>query len=70
MNSGSFPNGICLSVLLGSLLFTLTPTAKAQLNWEGQTGGFATPFAYVAASESGKIGHSEVAFHYLNTVAT
>jgi len=66
MNSGSFRNGICLSVLLGSLLFTLTPTAEAQLNWEGQTGGFATPFAYVAASESGKIGHPEVAFHYLN----
>jgi hypothetical protein len=36
MNSGSFRNGICLSVLLGSLLLTLPPTAKAQLNWEGQ----------------------------------
>lgn len=52
--------------LLSALLLILTPAAKAQLNWEGQTGAFATPFAYVASSESNKIGRPEIAFHYLN----
>ena len=56
MNSDSFRNGICVGVLLGSLLFTLTPTAKAQLNWEGQTGAFATPFAYWPLRSRGKSG--------------
>jgi Protein of unknown function (DUF3034) len=59
----------CITAVLlfvGSFLFILTPMAMAQLNWEGQTGAFATPFAYVVSSESAKIGHPEVAFHYLN----
>jgi hypothetical protein len=60
-------SAISLAMLLGSLLLVLTPAAKAQLNWEGQTGAFSTPFAYVAGSESGNIGHPEIAFHYLNT---
>jgi len=48
------------------LLLVLTPAAKAQLNWDGQTGAFGTPFAYVAGSENDKLGHPEVSFHYLN----
>ena len=59
-------SAIRLAVVLGLLLLALTPVAKAQLNWDGQTGAFATPFAYVASSENDKIGHPEVAFHYLN----
>ena len=52
-------------VLLAMLLF-LTPAAKAQLNWDGETGAFATPFAYVLTSESGELSRPEIAFHYLN----
>jgi hypothetical protein len=37
------------------------------LNWEGQTGALLTPFAYTAASPSAKLGHPQVAFHYLNS---
>lgn len=57
---------VTLFTLLATVLCILAPQAKAQLNWEGQTGAFATPFAYVATSESAKVGHPEVAFHYLN----
>jgi len=59
-------SAIRLGVLLGLLLLIFTPAVKAQLNWEGQTGALATPFAYVVTSESGNIGHPEIAFHYLN----
>jgi hypothetical protein len=51
--------------LLSALVLIFTPAAKAQLNWEGQTGAFATPFAYVPGSESSNISHPEIAFHYL-----
>jgi len=67
MNFRSFRRGaLQLSILLGVLLLILAPAAKAQLNWDGQTGAFATPFAYVAGSESDKVGHPQIAFHYLN----
>lgn len=67
MNSYSLSRGaLQLGILLAALLLVLAPAAKAQLNWEGQTGAFATPFAYVATSESAKVGHPEIAFHYLN----
>ncbi len=36
------------------------------LNWDGQTGGFVTPFAYTAPSGKG-LGRPVVAFHYLAT---
>src|ERR1017187_9784562 len=49
------------------LLFAMVPGAHAQnLNWEGQTGAFVTPFAYTSASPSGGIGLPSVAFHYLD----
>jgi len=59
-------SAIQLAAVLGLLLLVLTPAAKAQLNWDGQTGAFGTPFAYVASSENDKIGHPEISFHYLN----
>ncbi len=36
------------------------------LNWEGQTGGFITPFAYTANSPAKGIGTPAAAYHYLN----
>lgn len=59
-------SAIQLAAVLGLLLLVLTPAAKAQLNWDGQTGAFGTPFAYVASSEADKLGHPEISFHYLN----
>jgi len=57
---------IWLALILGFVSLALTPAARAQLNWDGQTGALATPFAYVASSESGNVGHPEISFHYLN----
>lgn len=43
------------------------PAARAQsLNWEGQTGAFITPFAYVSPSSSHGFGTPAVSFHYLD----
>jgi len=67
MTTSFHRSAIRLAVVFGLLLLALTPAAKAQLNWDGQTGAFATPFAYVASSENDKVGHPEIAFHYLNT---
>ena len=41
-------------------------SAFAQLNWEGQTGAFVTPFAYTSPSNSKGLGHPQLAFHYLD----
>jgi len=50
-----------------AFLFLSATTVHAQnLNWEGQTGAFVTPFAYTSASSSNGIGRPDVAFHYLN----
>ncbi len=48
--------------LLLFLAFSLY--ASAQLNWEGQTGGLITPFAYASSSSMG-IGRPQLAVHYL-----
>jgi len=49
------------------LIFVIAPLAHAQnLNWEGQTGAFVTPFAYTSPSPAGGIGRPSVAFHYLD----
>ena len=45
--------------------FLLAPVAYAQLNWEGQTGGLITPFAYTSSSSMG-VGRPQLAVHYLN----
>src|SRR5690349_933549 len=49
-----------------TLIFLLLPSAFAQLNWEGQTGGLITPFAYTSDSPSRGMGRPELAFRYLN----
>ena len=45
--------------------FLLCHFAVAQLNWEGQTGGLITAFAYTSSSSMG-VGRPQLAFHYLN----
>jgi hypothetical protein len=53
--------------LLLAVLSLLPLAAHAQqLNWEGSTGAFVTPFAYTAASPENGIGRPAVAYHYLN----
>lgn len=53
---------------LFSLLMLLASGALAQgLNWEGQTGAFATPFAYTSESPAGGMGRPQASFHYMNT---
>lgn len=48
-------------------LTVVAPTGHAQnLNWEGQTGAFVTPFAYTSPSPSESFGHPAVSFHYLD----
>jgi len=55
-----------------SLLFALVPciswqaTSAQTLNWEGQTGIFVTPFAYVAPSPDKGVSMPIVGYHYLN----
>jgi len=45
----------------------VVPAGQAQnLNWEGQTGAFVTPFAYTSASPSGGFGLPSASFHYLD----
>ena len=52
-------------VVAAALFFLLVPLAAAQLNWEGQTGGLITPFAYTSSSSMG-LGRPQLALHYLN----
>lgn len=55
----------CWAIATGLLVLLIAPACLAQLNWDGQTGGLLTPFAYV--SESGTtLGRPELAFHYMN----
>jgi hypothetical protein len=54
--------------LIAILMSLITSCAAAQgLNWEGQTGGFATPFAYTSQSPAKGVGRPQVAFHFMNT---
>ena len=57
--------GQVITVLLFVGLLPITANAQG-LNWEGQTGGFITPFAYTAPSPSKGFGKPAVAFHFLN----
>lgn len=54
------------ATLFGLLVLFLAPAARAQLNWEGQTGALLTPFAYTSNSSTHGLGRPEVAFHYMN----
>ena len=54
-------------ILLLACLALIAPAGRAQnLNWEGQTGAFVTPFAYTSASPAGGFGAPAVSFHYLD----
>jgi len=57
-----------ISVVMAAAFLLLTAQfARAQdLNWEGQTGAFVTPFAYTSASPADNFGLPSVSFHYLN----
>jgi hypothetical protein len=49
------------------IVLLTAPASHAQnLNWEGQTGAFVTPFAYTSPSPANNIGRPAVAFHYLD----
>ena len=49
------------------LVALAAPVVRAQnLNWEGQTGAFVTPFAYTSPSPARGFGRPIVSFHYLN----
>ncbi len=53
--------------LLAIFLISVATAGHAQnLNWEGQTGAFVTPFAYTAASPAGGFGLPAAGFHYLD----
>lgn len=62
----------CKGAWLYSLLFALVLCAGSRsaagqaLNWEGQTGVFVTPLAYVAPSPDNSLALPIVAYHYLN----
>jgi hypothetical protein len=68
LNSKSiFRRANALFFLFTLALFANWPAASAQtLNWEGQTGIFITPLAYVAPSSDKGFGMPVVAYHYLN----
>jgi hypothetical protein len=56
-----------LAVIAVAFLLSATTGALAQnLNWEGQTGAFITPFAYTSSSPANGFGHPAASFHYLN----
>lgn len=44
----------------------LASSASAQVNWEGQTGAFITPFAYTSDAPSDGFGSPQVSFHFLD----
>ena len=53
--------------LLAILLTAVAPVGHAQnLNWEGQTGAFITPFAYTSPSPAKGFGLPAASFHYLD----
>ena len=53
------------TVLTLAWLCLFSALARAQLNWEGQTGGLITPFAYTSPSSMG-VSRPQLALHYLN----
>jgi len=60
--------GLLLIAVAGILILALAaPITHAQnLNWEGQTGAFVTPFAYASTSSANGFGLPAVSFHYLD----
>ena len=57
---------IMICVLISTLVALAPRLSGAQnLNWEGQTGAFVTPFAYTSPSPARGIGQPAASFHYL-----
>ena len=55
------------TLAVASVAFMAAATAPAQrLNWDGQTGIYVTPLAYVSGSPAGKAGKPSVGYHFLN----
>src|SRR5258708_28028485 len=53
--------------LLAAFIPLVAPVGHAQnLNWEGQTGAFVTPFAYTSVSPAKGLELPAVSFHYLD----
>ena len=62
MQSGSIRVFVLLAVIATGM-----KTASAQsLNWDGQTGVFVTPLAYILPSSETGLGRPVVAYHYLD----
>jgi hypothetical protein len=65
--TGGFGKLVRLIAASVTVPFLVAPISKAQnLNWEGQTGAFVTPFAYTSASPGNGFGHPAGSFHYLD----
>ena len=56
----------CCSFMVAFLISVAAAGHAQDLNWEGQTGAFVTPFAYTSPSPAKGIGLPAVSFHYLN----
>jgi hypothetical protein len=54
------------ATIIGLFVMLAAPACLAQLNWDGQTGGLLTPFAYVSDSPGNGLSQPELAFHYMN----
>jgi len=55
------------AALFAAFVLLSGSAVRAQdLNWDGQTGAFVTPFAYTSPSPANNIGRPAVSFHYLN----
>ncbi len=56
----------CCSLLVAFLISVAAAGHAQNLNWEGQTGAFVTPFAYASPSPAKGFGLLAVSFHYLD----
>ena len=62
-----FQNVGGITLVFVGLAVAISPYAYGQaLNWEGQTGIFVTPLAYVVPSSANNLGMPVIAYHYLD----
>jgi len=59
-------NTIRIGALIALVLLFGRGVSAQDLNWDGQTGAFLTPFAYTSPSPAHGIGRPVVAFHFMN----
>lgn len=60
------PSLLCSALVAFAVGGATRPAAAQTLNWDGETGIFVTPLAYVAPSTSKGFGDPVVAYHYLD----